>query len=208
MLASHPLAFAGECFGAAVNRGIFLDRDGVLNELVYYPDSLEYEAPRTPEDFRLIPGVVDALHGFHTEQYLLFLVSNQPSLAKGKTSLEALTSVHARLEASLAEVGLAFQGVYYCYHHPMGVVPAYTCVCDCRKPGIRSLLRARDAFRLDFSQCWMIGDQDTDVLCGQRAGCRTIQIEYEPSQPKRGHSQPDHLCRSLSEAMKILIEFR
>lgn len=201
------MAFDGKCTGTPMTRGIFLDRDGVLNELVYYPDTHEYESPRTPADFQLRSGVIEALSCLHAEKHLVFLVSNQPSHTKGKTSLEALVAVHTRLETSLAAAGLAFDGVYYCYHHPVGIVPAYTCVCDCRKPGTGSLLRAKEAFGLDLSQCWMIGDQDSDVFCGQRAGCRTIQIEYEASQSKRGNSRPDHLCESLSAAVQTLIEF-
>src|SRR5262249_35271340 len=147
-----------------------------LNELIHYPDTLEYEAPRTPADYHLRSGVIEALSRLDDAGYILCLVSNQPSHAKGKTSLEALAAVHSRLEQFLAEASLALDGTYYCYHHPQGIVPAYTCVCDCRKPEFGSLLRAKDAFDLDLSQCWMIGDQDSDVFCGQRAGCRTIQI--------------------------------
>ena len=186
-------------------RGIFFDRDGVLNSLVYYADTAEWESPRNARDFQLMPGALDVLSTLRQAGWLLFLVSNQPSYAKGKTSLEALHAVHAELDRHLNEsYQVSFAGVYYCYHHPQGVVPDYTRVCECRKPGIGSLLKAQAAYDLDLSACWFVGDQDTDVECGQRAGCHTIQIAYAPSQNKRGRSHPDYSCRDLAAIATII----
>src|SRR5437016_5707015 len=146
---------AGMSNGLDSRRGIFFDRDGVLNSLVYYADTAEWESPRNAQDFQLMPGALDVLSTLQQTGWLLFLVSNQPSYAKGKTSLEDLHTVHAELDRYLNEshqVSLA--GVYYCYHHPQGVVPEYTRVCECRKPGIGSLLKAQAAYDLDLSACW------------------------------------------------------
>jgi D-glycero-D-manno-heptose 1,7-bisphosphate phosphatase len=187
-----------------MNRGIFLDRDGVLNALVYYADSGEHESPRSPADLILLPGVPDALRRLREQGWPLFIVTNQPSYAKGKTSLENLQAVHQRLIMLLAQEGIAVQEAYYCYHHPDSIIAEFSGACDCRKPGIGSLLRARDTYRLELSQCWMIGDQDTDIKCGQNAGCKTIQLVYGPSQHKRGASQPDYQCDTLAQAVDIV----
>ena len=185
-------------------RGIFFDRDGILNTLVYYADTAEWESPRSPQDFEIIPGALDVLRTLQSKGWLLFLVSNQPSHAKGKTSLENLHAVHAELDSHLVVERIAFAEVYYCFHHPQGIVPEFTRTCECRKPGIGSLLKAQTAYELDLSACWFVGDQDTDVECGQRAGCHTIQIEYPPSQNKRGNSHPDYRCANVSEITAII----
>ena len=185
-------------------QGIFFDRDGILNALIYYADTDEWESPRGPQDFKIIPGALDVLRELQQKGWLLFLVSNQPSYAKGKTSLENLQAVHQELESMLTAAQVSLAGVYYCHHHPHGIVPEYTGLCDCRKPGIGSLLKAKAAYDLDLSACWFVGDQDTDVECGQRAGCHTIQVEYAPSQNKRGHSQPDYRCADLSAITAII----
>ncbi len=168
-----------------MTRAVFLDRDGTLNPLVYYADTQEYESPRAPDAFTLLADVETALSQLSASGYSLFLVTNQPSYAKGKTSLENLQAVHARLINQLREGGVQLTDAYYCYHHPRGIVPAYTMVCNCRKPGIESLLRARDTYGIDLPQSWMIGDQDSDIQCGLNAGCRTILLEYAPSANKR-----------------------
>jgi len=185
-------------------QGIFFDRDGILNALIYYGDTDEWESPRGPQDFRINPGALDVLRALQQQGWRLFLISNQPSYAKGKTSLENLQAVHVELESMLTTAGVSFSGVYYCYHHPHGIVPEYAGPCDCRKPGIGSVLKAKAAYNLDLSTCWFVGDQDTDVECGQRAGCRTIQVEYVPSQNKRGRSQPDYCCADLSAVTAII----
>jgi D-glycero-D-manno-heptose 1,7-bisphosphate phosphatase len=192
-----------------MNRAIFLDRDGTLNALVYYADTQEYESPREAQALTLLPSIETALQSLSANGYSLFLVSNQPSYAKGKTSLENLQAVHTHLINKLAGQGVQLTEAYYCYHHPKGVVPAYTTVCNCRKPGIESLLRARDSYDLNLGESWMIGDQDSDIQCGLNAGCRTILLEYAPSVNKRdvvSGLQPDARCMSLEQAAIHILE--
>src|ERR1043165_7062377 len=98
-------------------QGIFFDRDGILNGLIYYGDTDEWESPRGPQDFKIIPGVLEVLGALQQQGWRLFLISNQPSYAKGKTSLENLQAVHVELESMLTTAGISFSGVYYCYHH-------------------------------------------------------------------------------------------
>lgn len=183
---------------------LFLDRDGTLNELVFYPSSGEWESPRTPSDLRMKPGAVEALAAFQASGWPLFLVSNQPSCAKGKTTMEALEAVHAALVAALARGGVSLQGAYYCHHHPDAVVPGLKGPCACRKPSPHFLREAARAHGLDLSRSWMIGDQAMDILSGKAAGCRTILIPYGPSEPKRGGVEPDRICDDLAQVMQII----
>lgn len=187
-----------------MTRAVFLDRDGVLTALVYYPDTGEYESARTPADLTILPNTLSALQRLRDQGWALFLVSNQPSYAKGKTSLDNLHAVHARFEEALQRVGVVLHASYYCYHHPRGIVPSHTMTCECRKPGIASLLRAQQEFGLDLAQSWFVGDQDIDIQCGQRGGCQTIQLDYSLSADKRGTSQPDWRCRDLDHAVELL----
>lgn len=180
-------------------RAIFLDRDGTLNKLVYYADWGEYESPRTVEDFALLPGVLDALRIFQHQGWMLFLVSNQPSYAKGKTSLENLTCVHSELEMQLKTHCIDFQAFYYSYTHPFGIVPEYTCESINRKPNPGFLLKAAQDYKVDLRASWMVGDCDTDIFCGQRAGCHTALIEYPLSSLKRGKGKPDIFFADLTE---------
>ena len=186
-------------------RAVFLDRDGVINKLVYYADRDEYESPRVAADFELLPDVLDALKALRAAGWALFLVSNQPSYAKGKTTLQALYDVHDRMEALLVQSGIQFEAFYYSYTHPDGVVPQYTGESAYRKPNPGFLLQAQADYDLDMAGCWMAGDRDSDIFCGQRAGCKTAQIAYIHSAPKRGQSQPDWQCADLPDFVRQLV---
>lgn len=189
---------------ARLRPAVFLDRDGLLNELVFYADTREWESPRVPGELRLVPGAAAAVAGLRASGWPVFLVSNQPSFAKGKTTLEALKGVHAALEGLLAEGGAALDGALYCYHHPEGRVPGYSGPCPCRKPSPFMLQEAAREHGLDLARSWMVGDQDTDVLCGRNAGCRTVLIPCPASASKRGTQVPERVCTNLADLLSLV----
>lgn len=186
-------------------KALFIDRDGVINAAVYYADFGEHESPRTAADLALLPGVIKALQVAQAAHWKLFLISNQPSYAKGKTSLENLKGVQAALLQQLIENQLFFEEFYYSYTHPNGIVPEYTGESDYRKPNPGFLLQAQAEHSIDLKQSWMIGDRDTDIQCGQAVGCKTAQILYPLSADKQGQSQPDLRCQNLPDFIQQLI---
>lgn len=189
-----------------MKRAVFLDRDGVLNRLVLNPATGEYESPHRTADFYLYPGTATALRLLQERGYLLFLVSNQPSYAKGKTSLENIKAIQALLHEALTGEGVFFKEYYYCYHHPQGIVPGYSGSCACRKPGAYFLEEAKKRYRYSKAGSWMVGDQDSDILCGKSGGLRTILIENMHSASKRGGVRPDFRAAGLPEAVNIIMD--
>ena len=157
-------------------KAVFLDRDGVINANVFYADSGEVEAPRTVADFTILPGALEAMKQLADAGFLLFLVSNQPNQAKRKATAADHDAIQARLVTALAAAGIRIEKFFYCFHHPRGVEPSLSGPCDCRKPSPYFLNRARDAYDLDMTQSWMVGDRDTDIACGKAAGVHTISI--------------------------------
>jgi D-glycero-D-manno-heptose 1,7-bisphosphate phosphatase len=188
---------------------IFLDRDGVLNPTVLNPATGCMESPLTPQDFWLIDGVIPALVRLQSVGYPLILVSNQPNYALGKSSYDTLRKIQQKLIRQLDDAGIRFTRYCYCLHHPKGLTPGYSFICDCRKPAPGSLLRARDDLAMDLSASWMVGDQPTDTACGHSAGVRTIRIV--PAEPHgKAHlrvSDPcaDYFAHSLTEAADIIL---
>ena len=178
-----------------MKRALFLDRDGILDELVFYPSHDEWEAPRRVEDVRMIEGIREPLQRLAGAGWLLFIVTNQPSAAKGKTSLEELREVH---EAVVANLGLPVARSYQCFHHPDDR-------CTCRKPSPYFLHQAERDFGVDLARSWMVGDQDSDLLCGRAAGCKVALIEHRGSEHKRGAIEPDLRVKDLSELASALI---
>jgi D-glycero-D-manno-heptose 1,7-bisphosphate phosphatase len=170
-----------------MDRAIFLDRDGVLNPNVFNPLTGCWESPHRPADFRLKHGVVEALKRLQDAGYSLFVVSNQPSYAKGKTSLENILSIAGKLREELSEAGIYVARYYYCFHHPDGVVPGFSGPCVCRKPSPYFLKEAEREFALDLRTSWMVGDRASDIACGRQANVQPILV------------RPDHPDKSSVE---------
>ena len=187
-----------------MDRAVFLDRDGVINYPVLNPRTNEYEAPADKDDLKLIPEVIESLKELQELNYKLFLVSNQPDYAKGKTTLENLCSVHNKIHSILSENNITFTEYYYCYHHPNGIVAEYSISCECRKPGNFFLKQAKLKYGLDLLSSWMVGDSDVDIFCGQSAGTRTIMIKIKESAHRTGKSNPDFLVNTIREAVEVI----
>jgi D-glycero-D-manno-heptose 1,7-bisphosphate phosphatase len=185
---------------------VFLDRDGVLNELVQNPATGEYEPPHSPDDLVLFPDVTESLRILKEGGFFLFLISNQPDYAKGKTTLENIQAVHERLDSILKSAGIRFEEYFYCHHHPQGIVPEYSFACECRKPKPHFLLIAARDYGIDLVHSWMIGDRDMDIECGKAAGTRTILIEEQHSSESRGSSNPDFKTANLKDAVTIILD--
>ena len=188
-----------------MKRAVFLDRDGVLNELVRNPATGDYEPPHSPDDLIIFPDVIESLRILRAAGFELFLVSNQPDYAKGKTTLEMIHAVHTRFDHILTSGGIHLQEYYYCYHHPDGIVPEYSIVCECRKPKPWFLLKAARDYGLDLENSWMIGDRDSDIECGKSAGTRTIMIEEPHSIGYRGAESLDYRAENLKGAVQIIL---
>jgi D-glycero-D-manno-heptose 1,7-bisphosphate phosphatase len=188
-----------------MKKAVFLDRDGVLNELVPNPLTGEYEPPHSPDDLIIFPDVIESLRILQNAGFELFLISNQPDYAKGKTPLENLQAVHAKLDRIVRSEGIRFREYYYCYHHPQGKVPEYSFECECRKPKPFFILMAAKRYTLDLSRSWMVGDRDSDIECGKAAGTKTIMIENPQSLKYRTSSQPDFTVANLIDALHIIL---
>lgn len=187
-------------------RAVFLDRDGVLNDLVYYADTDEHESPRRAEDLRLLPGVINALQRLQSAGWTLFVVSNQPSCAKGKCTLDDLRDVAQSMSDRLVAHGIAVRAFYYDYTHPQAVLDEYRRESLTRKPAPGFLLQAAEDYAIDLTQSWMIGDRDTDIQCGQAAGCLTALITTSADAAKRGQSQPDFIADTLTDVVEMLLK--
>jgi len=185
---------------------VFVDRDGVINELVPDPVSGRRESPLRVDDVRLIGGAAAGLRGLTAAGWRVVGVSNQPGAAKGLVALAELHAIQARVLELLASEGVHFDDFRLCLHHPQGVVPELAGDCDCRKPAPGMLLAAADELGIDLGRSWMVGDTDGDVQAGRSAGCRTILVEHPDSAHKRtGDFHPDAVVSDLTAAAGIIL---
>src|SRR5215469_1761635 len=99
-------------------KAVLLDRDGVINRLVYHHDAGVIDSPFTLSQFELFPGVPQAIRQFNDLGLGVAVVSNQPGIAKGYLTAELLESFREKLLAEVAGAGGKIDAIYYCLHHP------------------------------------------------------------------------------------------
>jgi D-glycero-D-manno-heptose 1,7-bisphosphate phosphatase len=179
------------------NTAVFFDRDGTL---IHDPGYLNH-----PDQVQLLDGAAEALKELQALGYKRVVVSNQSGVARGIVTVEMLERIHDRLRELLAAKGTSLDGIYYCPHHPDGVIPEYRKDSDWRKPKPGMLLAAAQEMDIDLTRSWMIGDNERDMEAGRSAGCQTILIRSSPSE--RGHpdkNRPDYVAVNMREAVNIV----
>lgn len=185
---------------------VFLDRDGVINELVVDPTSGLPESPLTVAGVSLIEGAAAALRRLSGAGWTLVGVSNQPAAAKGRLPVSELWEVHRRVIELLGAEGAHLDAFYLCLHHPDGVVPELSGGCECRKPAPGMLLSAARELDIDMVNSWMVGDTGADVAAGRAAGCRTILVQTAGSEHKRsGATTADLTAADLTAAAERIV---
>jgi len=158
------------------NRAVFLDRDGVINEIIYHQEMGIIDSPFTVEQFKLLPNVGEAINKFHNLGFKVIIISNQPGIAKNHFTMDVFEGIKNKMKKELSKTGSFVDAEYYCFHHPEAKLKKYRKVCDCRKPKPGMLLKAAEEHDIDLKISWMIGDGITDIQAGSMAGCKTILI--------------------------------
>jgi D-glycero-D-manno-heptose 1,7-bisphosphate phosphatase len=181
--------------------GVFLDRDGVINEEVNYLSS--------PELLTLLPGAAQAIRQLNQRRVPVIVVSNQAGVARGYFSEEEVLKIHDKLSNLLSREGAQIDRYYYCPHHPTEGRGLYRIDCECRKPKPGLLLRAGSEMGLDLEQSFLVGDNVTDIEAGMRAGVISILVltGYGESLWRSWHApfQPHHVAHDLGEAVTWIL---
>ena len=167
---------------------VFLDRDGVL-----LPDHDYLSDPRKAVPYA---GTAAALKLLRKAGYKLVVVSNQSGIGRGYFGIPELAAVQRALEKRLAAKGASWDLALFCPH-----APGKGCTCRKPKPGL--LYKAKRRLGIDFRSSWFVGDKDSDIACGRKAGCRTVLVRT--GQGKRvsaRQARPDAVKRDVLSAAK------
>jgi D-glycero-D-manno-heptose 1,7-bisphosphate phosphatase len=170
-------------------RAVFLDRDGVLNAAV-----VRDGVPRPPGDLdevEVLPGVEEACNRLRRAGFELVVVTNQPDIARGTQTEEAVRRINDALLMTLP-----LDEVVVCPHDDADG-------CACRKPKPGMLVDAAQRRGIDLNASFMVGDRWRDVEAGLRAGCRTVFVDCGYDERS---VQPDVSVADLNEAAVWILE--
>ena len=148
------------------------------------------------DDFHLIPEFPVCLQSVLKMGYQAAIVTNQRAVARGLMTLEDLKVIHRRLKQLLMrQYGLMLLDIACCPHNENE--------CSCRKPNPGMILAMAKKHKLDLAASWMVGDSETDVEAGRRAGCRTILVADEAGGSKADVQVPS--MRVLAKRIRRII---
>jgi len=148
-----------------VNKAIFLDRDGVINQ-----NDDHYYVFR-PEDFIINEGIMEFMKEVQKEAYLIIIITNQGGISKGLYARTDTDRVHEFLLEQCGRHNIRITEIYYCPHSKSIEN------CLCRKPMSLMLEKAMARFDIDPERSWFIGDSPRDSQAGEAAGLHTLKIE-------------------------------
>jgi len=180
-------------------KAIFMDRDGTINHFGDFVVKAEM--------MNLQEGAAEAIRLLDDSEYLPICVTNQPIVARGETTETELRRIHWRMEELLVKEGAYLQDLFYC-PHDIDKSKEWNAACECRKPKIGMLLKAKERYNIDFSQSWMIGDTTQDVQTGINAGCQSaLLLSGDPNPYKRfPDAKATFVASDLFEAVKKILK--
>jgi D-sedoheptulose 7-phosphate isomerase len=169
---------------------VFLDRDGVLNRAVVRDG--KPSPPSGVDELEILPDAASSLLDLKARGFALFVITNQPDVARGKQTREVVEAIHKVLRSSLP-----IDDIFVCYHDDADN-------CACRKPRPGLLLEAQRKHNIDLSRSFFVGDRWRDIDAAHNAGCKTVLIDYgyrerKPAQP------PEATVKSLRDAADWII---
>ena len=173
---------------------VFLDRDGVLVQPVLRDGKIS--SPRNEAEFALIPNLRQPLMALAKDSFLLFVITNQPDLARKHLMPETLAAFHHRL-IYMAGGTAVIRKIYVCPHDDCAA-------CTCRKPAPGMILQAAQEWNVDLKLSYMIGDREVDMQAGKAAGCKTVLISADYNQQVRA----DFVAGDLAGAARWIHEDR
>jgi D-glycero-D-manno-heptose 1,7-bisphosphate phosphatase len=142
---------------------VFLDRDGVLNEVRM--QGATASTPRTVAELRILPAARTELGRLRQAGYVLLVVSNQPDVARGDLSLDAVEEINRALRDALP-----IDAVYVCPHDTGDG-------CACRKPKPGLIQAGAQEWGVDLARSWLIGDRWVDLAAAESAGVAGLLVE-------------------------------
>ena len=170
---------------------VFLDRDGTINVLKDYMSE--------PDQFELIPGVIEGLRALQGAGFRLVVTTNQPGIGLGYFTREALYRVNSRFLGMMKSEKILIDKIYFCPHSEAEL-------CGCRKPQPGMIDRACSEMNINRSESFVVGDMTSDIEFAKRAGCRSVLLGTgQAGLDKRYQVVPGFTAPSLREAADWIV---
>jgi D-glycero-D-manno-heptose 1,7-bisphosphate phosphatase len=164
---------------------VILDRDGVINF-----DSDLYI--KSPEEWRPIPGSLDAIARLTQWGYRVVVATNQSGIGRGLFEMDTLNAIHDKMIKAAGQVGGRIDAIFFCPH-------TNTDKCRCRKPKAGMFEEIATRYNTDLTGVPAIGDSLRDLKAAEAVEAQPILVltgkgrktESDPDVPPGTLTFPD-----------------
>ena len=173
-------------------KAVFLDRDGIINEPIVKGG--KPFSPESVEQFKFCSGISELSNQLVDCDFILFIVTNQPEVARGTILKRKVEEIHDHIRSALP-----IKEIMSCYHDDQDN-------CECRKPKPGAIINACRRYFLEPEKSYMIGDRWKDIDAGNAAGCKTIFLDrgYNERKP----TTQNYTVSSIKEVVDIISKDR
>jgi D-glycero-D-manno-heptose 1,7-bisphosphate phosphatase len=149
-----------------------------------------------PKNVEIFPSTPEVLRKLKERGYKIIIVTNQSGIGRGYFSEENYRAVEAEVIRQIGEP--LIDATYFCPHRPDQV-------CGCRKPEPGMIAQAAHDHKLDLARSFFIGDKDSDIQCGHRAGTKTILVQTGYGKDAN-QAAPDFVAPDLAAAATFILQ--
>jgi histidinol-phosphate phosphatase family protein len=179
-----------------------MDRDGTLVR--------DIDLLHRIEDLELLPFSAGAIKKINESEYLSFLITNQPVVARNLCDISMIKHIHDKLETLLGREGAYLNDIYFCPHHPdkgyPDENPDFKVDCDCRKPKTGMISKAVKDYNVDVESSWFVGDMTADIQTGKNAGMKTVLVRTgRGGDDGKFEVTPDYIFDNIEEAVNFIL---
>lgn len=191
------MATCDATLGLAAKRALFLDRDGVIHVDRGYVHRIE--------DVEYIDGIFDLARAAVSLDLILVVVTNQAGIGRGYYSESDFFQLMVEIRKRFEDERAPLSAVYHCPHHPEHGIGAYQFDCQSRKPNPGMLLKAAREHRIFLGGSALLGDRETDMIAGARAGlAERLLVNKVPPNPESAATRHYETVAAAAIAMPRL----
>ena len=143
-------------------RIVVVGRDGVINR-----DS--EDCIRSPVEWEPLPGSLEAIARLCHADYRVVVMTNQPGIAGGRLTLNALNRIHQKMLGQLHALGGEIDAIFFCPHGPGDG-------CQCRKPLPGLFLDLQQRLKCNLNGVDAVGDSLQDLQAARTAQANPVLV--------------------------------
>lgn len=191
-----------------MEKAVFIDRDGVINDMIYFQEHGFVDSPFKPSQLKIISSVPKALSLLKSLGFKIIVVSNQPGIAKKHYTKKTFELIQKKMHKVLNKHQVFLDDEFYCFHHPTAKIRKYRKICNCRKPKTGMIQEAAIKHNIDLRRSYIIGDGTVDMEMAKKIKCKSIFVGNINSKVlelfKGKKIFPDFIVKDLLEAANLI----